>query len=64
MNTVSAGKYIKLWRNYLPRIEQELSDISTQKVIQLDSNDFDKVGNRRSYSFNLEYESGIVFGSG
>lgn len=60
MNTVSAGKYIKLWRNYLPRIEQELSDISTQKVIQLDSNDFDKVGNRRSYSFNLEYESGIV----
>jgi len=56
----TSGKYIDLWTNQRQSIKNKLENISTKQLIQLNQEDFEKVGNRASYSFNLEYLNGVV----
>lgn len=56
----TSGKYIDLWTNQRQSIKNKLENISTKQLIQLNQEDFQKVGNRASYSFNLEYHNGVV----
>lgn len=56
----TSGKYIDLWTNQRQSIKNKLAKISTKQFIQLNEEDFQKVGNRSSYSFNLESQNGIV----
>ena len=37
-----------------------MKNATTKQSIQLNSEDFDKVGNRSNYSFNLEFLNGVV----
>jgi len=57
---VSAGKYTDLWTKQRIAIKEKLGIATTKQSIQLDSEDFDRVGKRSSYSFNLEFVNGIV----
>jgi hypothetical protein len=56
----SQGKYSNIWRNALPRISEILSSSGSSGSISLNSEDFALVGNRKSYSFNLDFDDGIV----
>ncbi|MBI9060153.1 MAG: hypothetical protein JEZ01_20465 [Labilibaculum sp.] len=56
----SSGIYVELWRNQRNQITNCLKDASITKSLQLKSNDFNSIGNRKSYSFNLEFKNGIV----
>jgi hypothetical protein len=58
--TASQGKYSKIWRNVLPTISEILGNPESSGNIALNSEDFALVGNRKSYSFNLEFEDGVV----
>jgi hypothetical protein len=55
-----SGKYNDLWVKRRISIKEKLKNATTKQSIQLDSEDFNKVGNRRNYSFNLEFSNGIV----
>lgn len=57
--TRAAGKYIDLWARKTKNIEKALSDFSI-KSLQLNPEEFKQVGNRKSYSFNLEYVNGAI----
>lgn len=59
-NMSSSGKYIDLWSKQRSPIKDKLENASTKQSIQLNPEEFKKVGNRASYSFNLEFENGIV----
>jgi hypothetical protein len=59
-NMSSPGKYIDLWSKNRSLIKEKLLNSSTKQMIRLNSEDFSKVGNRSSYSFNLEFKNGIV----
>ena len=56
----SKGKYINIWQNALPAISEILGSSDSSGSITLNSKDFALVGNRKSYSFNLEFDDGIV----
>jgi plasmid maintenance system killer protein len=56
----SSGKYTDLWTKQIKFIKDKLNDATTKQSIQLNSEDFNKVGNRSNYSFNLEFVNGIV----
>ena len=56
----SQGKYSNIWRNTLPAISEILDSSESQGSIELNSKDFELAGNRKSYSFNLEFDNGIV----
>lgn len=57
----SSGKYTDLWTKQRESIKDKLNSITiTKQSIQLNSEDFNRVGNRSNYSFNLEFENGIV----
>ena len=56
----SQGKYSNIWRNALPKISEILGSSGSSGSIALNSEDFALVGNRKSYSFNLEFDDGIV----
>lgn len=56
----SSGKYTDLWTKQRTSIKDKLINTTTKQSIQLNCEDFNKVGNRNSYSFNLEFENGIV----
>ena len=56
----SQGKYSNIWQNALPAISEILGGSDFSKSITLNSKDFALVGNRKSYSFNLEFDDGIV----
>jgi len=56
----STGKYTDLWTKQRISIKEKLGIATTKQSIQLNSDDFNKVGNRSSYSFNLEFVNGIV----
>ncbi len=60
MATNSENKYTALWQGYLSQIQRKLTDSNEPQTIQLDKAKFTDVGNRKSYSFNLEYKNGIV----
>ncbi len=55
------SKYVELWQRYLPAIIQNLSDSNSSKhLIVLSSYEFELIGNRKNYSFHLEYRDGKV----
>ena len=56
----SQGKYSNIWRNTLPAISEILDSSESLGSIELNSKDFELAGNRKSYSFNLEFDNGIV----
>ena len=56
----SQGKYSNIWRNALPTISEILGSSESSGSIALNFEDFALVGNRKSYSFNLEFDDGIV----
>ena len=56
----TSKKYIDLWIAKRKEIKNRLKTASGKKLIQLNSDDFRKVGNRKKYSFNLEFRDGIV----
>ena len=56
----SKGKYINIWQNALPAISEIIGSSDSSGSIMLNSKDFALVGNRQSYSFNLEFDNGIV----
>lgn len=56
----SSGKYVDLWAKQRTSIKDKLKNATTQQSIQLNSEEFRNVGNRSNYSFNLEFENGIV----
>lgn len=60
MSTSSENKYTALWQSYINQIHRKLTDSNEPQTIQLDKDKFAKVGNRKSYSFNLEYKNGVV----
>ena len=56
----SQGLYLNIWQNALPAISEILGSSDSSGSITLNSKDFALVGNRKSYSFNLEFDDGIV----
>ena len=56
----SQGKYSNIWRNALPTISEILGSSAPSGSITLNFEDFALVGNRQSYSFNLEFCDGTV----
>ena len=56
----SQGLYLNIWQNALPAISEILGRSDSSGSITLNSEDFALVGNRKSYSFNLEFDDGIV----
>ena len=56
----SQGKYSNIWRNELTTISEVLSSSASSGSITLNFEDFALVGNRQSYSFNLEFDDGVV----
>ena len=56
----SKGKYSNIWRNELATISEILSSSAPSGNITLNFEDFALVGNRQSYSFNLEFCDGTV----
>ena len=59
-NAGSQGKYSNIWRNELPAISEILGSSESSGSIALNPDDFALVGNRKSYSFKLEFDYGIV----
>lgn len=59
-NTSTPGKYTDLWTKHRTAITEKLKNADNKQSIQLNSKDFNNVGNRSNYSFNLEYKNGIV----
>ena len=56
----SSGKYVDLWTRQRASIKDKLKNTMIRQSIQLNSEEFRNVGNRSNYSFNLEFENGIV----
>lgn len=56
----SSGKYIELWTKQRVSLNDKLKNNTIKQSIQLNSKDFNKVGNRKNYSFNLEFKNGTV----
>ncbi len=50
-------KYEDIWNKIMPTILQAIESIKTLQI-ELSKEIFDKVGNRKSYSFNLEFING------
>lgn len=53
-----ANKYVQIWEQYSDEIQKALENGIIQNTIQLDRSLFEKVGNRKNYSFRLEYIDG------
>jgi len=56
----SQSKYTNIWQNTIPAILNLLNSEKPNGSIELNSSDFSSVGNRKSYSFNLEFDNGSV----
>ncbi|MDR0874567.1 MAG: hypothetical protein LBN27_14065 [Prevotellaceae bacterium] len=58
---ITGGKYIEYWQSNLDLIVSKLKLAhQTVQYIQLKETDFKALGNRKSYTFNLEYSNGNV----
>lgn len=55
-----ANKYVQIWEQHSDEIQKALENGIIQNTIQLDRSLFEKVGNRKSYSFRLQYINGKV----
>lgn len=51
--------YYDFWKEQLPSIKKFLESDENYHYIYFSSDDFDSLGNRVKYSFNLEYINGI-----
>ena len=61
MSNKNKSKYLDLWQRYLPVIIQAIENCNTYRhLILLNSYEFELIGNRKNYSFNLEYKDGNV----
>jgi hypothetical protein len=58
-NNNSPGKYTDLWQDQLFEVKQILEN-RDKGSIQMSSREFEKVGIRKSYSFNLEFLNGAL----
>lgn len=56
----SQSKYTNIWQNTIPAILEILEEGETIGSIEINSFEFSKVGNRKNYSFNLEFNEGSV----
>lgn len=56
----TSGKYINLWTRQRESIKEILRNSHLNKSLKLNAEDFKAVGQRKSYSFNLEFENGKV----
>ena len=56
----SQGKYSNIWQNTLSEISKILGNSESSGSIELSSKDFALAGDRKDYSFNLEFDDGIV----
>ena len=59
-NQKSKGKYIDLWSNKKNNILALLKKATSPQTLQLSAEQFRVVGNRKNYSFNLEFNKGKV----
>ncbi len=59
-NNLKSGKYFDVWKVYSKEIQILLNSRKKESSIQLDSNLFKQVGNRKSYSFTLQYNNNEV----
>ncbi len=57
---VTSGKYIDLWSSKRVAIKDKLLNSQFRQSIQLNPEDFRRVGNRNRYAFNLEFSNGVV----
>lgn len=55
----SIHKYEDIWKQVIPYILDSMENNNDLQV-DLDQEAFNKVGNRKSYSFNVEFENGVV----
>jgi len=60
MSTSSENKYTSVWQGYKNQICRSLIKSDKQQMVQLNKENFTQVGNRKSYTFNLEYKNGTV----
>lgn len=60
MSAGSENKYTALWQGHIDKINSSLAQSDKPQSIQLDRKQFSRVGDRKSYTFNLEYKNGIV----
>ncbi len=56
----TSGKYTGLWAKQLDLIRTKVRIADPKQSIQLNRNEFMSVGNRKDYSFNLEFHNGAV----
>ena len=56
----SQGKYSNIWRNSLSEISEIIGSSGSSGSIELRSRDFSLAGDRKNYSFNLEFDDGVV----
>ena len=56
----SQGKYSNIWRNSLSEISEIIGSSGSSGSIELSSRDFSLAGDRKNYSFNLEFDDGVV----
>lgn len=63
--TGSAGvhKYEVIWKGVLPMIKECLSTGKDFSSMKLTRSQFDAAGNRKSYSFNIQYQNGKLMNS-
>ena len=53
-------KYNDLWTSARYQILGLLNKASTLQSVQLNPSEFENVGNRKIYAFNLEFKNGVV----
>jgi len=54
------GKYSNFWNQLLPEIEEMLEVCESPMSLQLEKKTFDQLGDRNSYTFNIQYRQGKV----
>ncbi|SFB71960.1 GIY-YIG nuclease family protein [Kaistella jeonii] len=59
-SSVTKGKYVGIWTAYLSEIKKAIISDNSRSTIKLDKELFQQAGNRKDYSFKLEYTNGIV----
>lgn len=52
--------YVNLWKKHRESIKKALKKAEEAPSIQLNGEEFKNVGNRKDYSFNLEFKNGKV----
>jgi hypothetical protein len=60
MSTGSKNLYNDLWSGYINQIHSKLIKSNESQTIALDGKKFKEAGDRKLFSFNLEYRNGIV----